>query len=411
MLIAHLLAERAPRPSFNRNPLLPSGEPLTNRSPVLVRIAFEGTLVLGSCLVGVLPLRSQTAASAVPVVLDDGWEREDPAAAGFDAPRLRAALAEMMNGKVNMHGLVIERHGRLVAELYRRGKDRAVLGLFSHTGDFGPSDKHDARSVGRSVIRLLVGIAQQQGTLGSVTTPVLDFYPECAGRATGERRAITLEHLLTMSSGLKWYEGGGEPDDEFHLMWTWSPTSYVLSRPIVAKAGTRFTYNGGGTLLLADIVGKVTGMAWKDYARTELFAPLGITDLEWKEDFHGRAMAYAGLRMWPRDMAKLGRLVLNRGQWHGKQVVPAAWIAESLRPRLATGFDDTRYGRFFWTGTVMWQGRSLPWAAAFGNGSQRIFVVPDLDMTVVMTAGAYGDIQTARRVNVFLAEIVGTVSN
>jgi len=383
---------------------------MTGGSFIRTRRVFTVALVLGSFLSGVLPLCGQPPAPSVPALLDDGWEREDPAVAGFDAPKLGAALAGMMNGEVNLHGIVVERYGKLVAERYRRGRDRTVNNLFSHDRDFGPTVRHDVRSVGKSVIGLLAGIAQQQGKLGSVTTPVLDFYPEHADLATHERRAITLEHLLTMSSGLRWHEGGAGPDDEHHLMWAWSPASYVLSRPIAAAPGTTFAYNSGGNLLLADIVGKVTGVPWQDYARTALFAPLGITDWEWKGDFLGRPMAYTGLRMRPRDMAKLGRLVLNRGQWRGRQIVPAAWIDESLKPRLATGFDDTRYGYFFWTGTVTWQGRTRPWAAAFGNGSQRIFVVPDLDMTVVITAGAYGDIKTARRVDGFFREIVGAVA-
>ena len=368
-----------------------------------------GILLVSGCFVDIMPLAGQTPAPSTPVRLDDGWEREEPVVAGFDAKRLNTALAAMMNGEVNLHGIIIERHGKLVAELYRRGRDRTVNSLFSHVRDFGPLDKHDVRSVGKTVVGLLVGIAQQEGKLGNLTTPVTDFYPEHGSRVMSERAAITLEHLLTMSSGLKWREGGGEPDDEFHLMWSWWPTSWVLNRPVAAAPGTTFAYNSGGNLLVADIVQRATGMPWTEYARTRLFDPLGITDVEWKEDFHGRPMAYTGLRMRPRDMAKLGRLLLNRGQWHGAQIVPAAWIDASLTPRLATGFADTRYGYFLWTGTVAWQGRALPWAAAFGNGSQRIYIVPDLDMTVVMTAGAYGDLQTVHRVDAFFREIVGTV--
>jgi CubicO group peptidase (beta-lactamase class C family) len=108
-------------------------------------------------------------------------------------------------------------------------------------------------------------------------------------------------------------------------------------------------------------------------------------------------------------MAKLGRLVLNHGQWQGQQIVPAAWIDASLKPRIATGFDDLHYGYFWWTGKAAWQGRDLSWAAAFGNGAQRIFVVPDLDLCVVVTAGAYGEPAVARQVNAFFRDIVATV--
>lgn len=342
--------------------------------------------------------------------LEDGLEGVDPTAAGFDAARLRVALAAMLGGEGNLHGVVVERHGRIVVEAYRRGRDKTVNSLFSHTRDFGPGVLHDTRSVGKTVISLLLGIAQQQGRLKSLAAPVLDFYPEYAELAVPQRRAITLEHLLTMSSGLAWHEGGDGPDDEHRLMWKWSPAYHVLSRPIEAPPGTRFNYNSGGTLLLADILGRATGMPWKDFARTALFEPLGITDLEWVGDFHGRPMAYTGLRMRPRDLAKIGRLVLDHGRWRGRQLVPEAWITASLQPRLDTGFDGTRYGYFWWTGTTSWQGRTLAWVAAFGNGGQRLFVVPDLDLTVVITAGAYGDPQAARRVNGYFKAIVATVA-
>jgi CubicO group peptidase (beta-lactamase class C family) len=284
-----------------------------------------------------------------------------------------------------------------------------VNSLFAHTRDFGPAVRHDTRSVGKSVIGLLVGVAQAQGKLQGLETPVLDLYPEYPELATPQRRAITLEHLLSMSSGLQWHEGGEGVDDEHKLMWKWTPAYHFLSRNVAAAPGRTFNYNSGGALVLADILTRATGMPWREYARAALFEPLGITDVEWVGDFLGRPMAYTGLRLCPRDMAKLGRLVLNHGQWQGKQIVPAAWIDASLLPRLDTGFDHLQYGFFWWTGSVTWQGRNLHWAAAFGNGGQRIFVVPDLDLCVVVTAGAYGELPVARRVNQLLQDIVATI--
>ncbi len=354
-------------------------------------------------------LLAQGTPYAAPTRLADGWTSEDPATAGFDAARLRALLGRMMDGTVNLHGVVVARHGRLVAERYRTGRDRVVNHLFSHTVAYGPEKRHDARSVGKSVIGLLTGIALADGRIPSLEAPVLDFYPEFPELATPERRAIRLKHLLGMSSGWDWHEGGAGPDDEHRLMWAWTPVHHPLSRAIAAAPGTTFTYNSGGALLMADILSRTTGMPWTEYARTRLFAPLGITDVEWVGDFFGRPMAYTGLRMRPRDLAKLGQLVLNRGQWQGRQIVSAAWIEASLTPRLRTGFDDTGYGYFWWTGKADWHGRSLAWAAAFGNGGQRIFVLPELELCVVVTAGAYGDLRVARQVDDWFRQIVGTV--
>ncbi len=368
-------------------------------------VRFRLLLLHGVLGLLLAPLALRGQAPHAPAQLEDGWAREDAASAGFDAPKLHAVIDRLMNGELNIHGIVVERHGRLVAEAYRSGNDKTVNSLFSHTRTFSPAMLHDTRSVGKSVISLLAGIAQQQGKFPALGTPVAQIYPDEKSLPP----SITLEHFLTMSSGLKWHEGGDGPDDEHKLMWKWTPTSYVLSRPVAAAPGATFNYNSGGTLLLADLLARGTGMPWKEYARTALFDPLGITEWEWKGDFYGRPMSYTGLRMRPRDMAKLGRLVLNRGQWKGKQLVPAAWIDASLKPRLSTGFDETQYGYFWWTGTAEWKGRRLAWAAAFGNGAQRIFVVPELDLGVVITAGAYGDGKTAREVNARFRELVATV--
>ncbi|MBC7367477.1 MAG: serine hydrolase [Undibacterium sp.] len=347
---------------------------------------------------------------ARPAALDDGWTVVEPQAAGFDAAKLSEVLAKMLGGEANLHAVVVERHGKLVAEGYRKGSDKPQFKLFRRTVAFGPAERHDTRSVGKSVVALLVGIAQAQGKLGSLATPVVDFYPEHADLATPALRKVTLEHLLMMGSGLEWRESGaGFPNDEDRLAWKDSPIRFVLGRPPVAEPASTFNYNSGGTVVLADILGRATKMPWVDFARTALFEPLGIFDVEWVTDLRSRPMANSGLRLRPRDMAKLGRLVLNHGNWNGRQVVPSAWIEEMLRPRLATGFDDTHYGLQWWTGTVNWQGRPLPWRAAWGNGSQRIFVVPDLDITIVFTAGAYGDLKTIRQVQGYFQTLVDAV--
>ena len=157
-------------------------------------------------------------------------------------------------------------------------------------------------------------------------------------------------------------------NDEASLFWDWQPYRYALSRPRVATPGTQFNENGGGTAVLADIVARATGTPVRDFAR----------------------------------------LVLARGEWQGRQVVPADWVAESLRPHIATG-DGLGYGYQWWTGTVDWEGKKLAWSAGFGNGGHWLFVVPELDLTVVITAGAYNDPQIRRTVSEILRQIVATV--
>lgn len=355
------------------------------------------------------PFGMSPRSGPAPVFIGDGWGVAPPAASGFDEPALHQALSTALDGPFNLHSLLVERHGFLVAEQYQGGRDRSVYGLISRPHAFGPTTRHDVRSIGKSVTSLLVGIALQKGLIGKPSTPLLDLYPELSDLATPEKKAITLEHLLTMSSGLAWRESDGPINDELRLFWKGAPARYVLSHPMAATPGSRFNYNGGGTAILADLIGRATGKPFQDFARRELFEPLGIQDWEWVADLHGRAMPFNGLRLRPRDLAKIGRLVLDQGRWQGRQVVPEEWIRASLEPRLATGVSDFRYGYQWWAGTVTWQGQTLAWNAGFGNGGQRLFLVPNLDLVVVTTAGAYDQAPTARRVNRLLQEIVATV--
>lgn len=330
---------------------------------------------------------------ATPAKIEDGWQTAEPQDSGFDSGAFCAVLKSVTGGDANIHSVVVERRGRLVAELYRRGKDRSIWSLFARETEFGPTVLHDLRSVSKSIVSLLFGIARQQHSIDIGASP-LTFYPSYADLHSPERDAITLEHLLTMSSGLEWNESvasyGTFANDETRLYWKWAPYRYVLSRPIVAKPGAQFNYNGGGTAVLADIVVHTTQTPLRDFARTALFDPLGIRDWEWVGDLYGQPLAFAGLRMRPRDLAKIGRMVLAQGQWQGQQIVPSDWVTEALRPHIDTG-DGLHYGYQWWTGTVDWKGKGVAWSAGFGNGGQRLFVVPDLDLTVVITAGAYND--------------------
>ncbi len=357
------------------------------------------------------PVRAAPEPCAPPPRLGDGWETGEPQASGFDAGALCAVLEGVAGGGANIHGVIVERHGRLVAELYRRGKDRSIWSLFARETEFGPAVLHDLRSVSKTIVGLLFGIARRQHAIDLSTSP-LAFYPKYADLHSPARDAITLEHLLTMSSGLEWHETvttyGTLANDETRLYWDWAPSRYVLSRPIVSRPGTAFNYSGGGTWVLADIIVRTTHTRLREFARTTLFEPLGIHEWKWVGDLYGRPLAFAGLRMRPRDLAKIGRMVLAHGQWEGRQIVPSDWVTDSVRPHIAAG-GGLHYGYQWWVGTVDWQGRTLAWSAGFGNGGQRLFVVPDLDLTMVITAGDYNQPQIGRTVNQLFKQIVATV--
>jgi CubicO group peptidase (beta-lactamase class C family) len=311
-------------------------------------------------------------------------------AAGFDPVRLCDVLKDFIADKSNFHSLIIERHGLVIADVYKRGTDKTIYSLFGRETHFDASTPHDLRSISKSVTSLLWGIAQAQHKTPPLNTPVLDLFPDLAYLKNQGRELITIAHLLSMSSGLEWNEPSvyNAANEEIGLYWHSSQAKYVFNRAMLAPAGTRFNYNGGGTAILAQILADRVGMSLSAYARLVLFEPLGITDWEWTNDLRGRPLAFAGLRLRPADLARLGRMILNRGIWKGQQIVPADWLSVSTRAHLDTD-DGLQYGYQWWAGNVEAMGAKHAWSAGFGNGGQRLFLIPELDMLVVMTAGAY----------------------
>ena len=135
---------------------------------------------------------------------------------------------------------------------------------------------------------------------------------------------------------------------------------------------------------------QATGRSIEQLAKDELFDPLGITAVHWYHFSNGDPIAASGLRLRPRDMAKLGQLMLNHGQWGGRQVVSAAYVDAAITPQI-NGQGLFFYGYQFWLGRSFVNGREIDWAAAVGLGGQRIFIVPALDLVTVVTAGLYND--------------------
>ena len=314
--------------------------------------------------------------------------------AALDPSALERAAAEL-----DLHSVLVWQAGRLLFEHYRRAKDRPVGDWFSREVEFGPDVLHDMRSISKSVVALLVGQAVARGEIDPAA-PVLDFYPALADLRHDGRETITVAHLLDMASGLAWSETastyGTTSNDETRLWWDRSPARYVLDRPLVAAPGTLWNYNGGHTVLLAEILVQRSGRGLLDLARTDLFERLGIARWEWRSGAHGQPLAYAGLRLTPRDLLRLGRVLLADGAWDGRQVVPAAWVATTLQPAMTIGKGPFRYGSHWWAGQVAHGKRSVRWVGGIGNGGQRLHVVPALDLAVVFTAGAYNSEQIGR---------------
>ena len=327
---------------------------------------------------------------------DLDWRLTVPVEAGF-APDLADRLADALeDGRAaNLHGVVVIRHGRLVLERYGAGEDykwNRSLGPVI----FGPDTLHDVRSVTKSVVGLLYGIALADGRVPGPEEPLLRHFPEYPDLAADARRArLTVEHALTMTLGLEWNEDvpyTSPANSEIAMELAPDRHRFVLERPIVEEPGRRWTYSGGAAALVGRLIVKGTGQPLSQFARGALFEPLGVGAFEWMAGEDGVASAASGLRLTPRDLARIGQTVLDNGRWAGREVIPAAWLGVALRPhvRIAEGFD---YGYQWYLGTLPAAARGgagpLRWAGGMGNGGQRLFVAPELELVVAITAGNY----------------------
>lgn len=315
------------------------------------------------------------------------WTVVKPSEAGFSddpATRLDKAIADKRIW--NMHAVIVMRGGRLVLERYFEGKDDArgrPLGIVSFKSD----TLHDLRSVSKSIVALLYGIALAAGKVPSPEQPLMQSFPEYADLAADPlRRRWTLHHVLSMTMGTDW--------DELSIPYTDPANSeiamdhapnryrYILERPIVMEPGRRWTYCGGATALLGRIIARGTGKSLHDYAREVLFDPLGMGPTDWYTGRDGELIAASGIRMLPRDLAKIGLLMLRGGVWGDRAVMPAEWIARSTTS--VVSIDENRdYGYQWYLGR-----RERSWSAA-GNGGQWLHVVPQHDLVVVTTSGNY----------------------
>jgi CubicO group peptidase (beta-lactamase class C family) len=322
--------------------------------------------------------------------LADEWQSVAPVAAGF-APNVGDLLDDAVErGDVsNLHAVVVARHGKLVLERYYEGPDER-WGQSLGTVTFGPDVKHDLRSVSKSIVGLLYGIALDEGRAPALDLPLVDRFPAYDDlRKDPRRRRMTVAHALSMTLGTEWDESLPYSDprnSEIAMELAADRYRFVLDRPIVAEPGSRWVYNGGATAVLGHLIAEGTGTPLLDFAREKLFRPLGIVDAEWVLGSNGEPAAASGLRMRPRDLARIGQLVLNQGSWAGRQVVPRSWLKDSFETRVPAE-DGLEYGYHWWLGRGRADGRR--WIAGFGNGGQRLVVVPDLDLVVAVLAGNY----------------------
>jgi CubicO group peptidase (beta-lactamase class C family) len=286
--------------------------------------------------------RSGTASSA-------GLDAAVSAAA--DLPRLRS--------------LLVARRGEFLVERYFRGTRAAT-----------PAN---IKSASKAVISCLVGIAIDRKLIPGVDAPIALWFPEWLGAGADPRkRTITIEDLLTMSSGLE------STSIRNYGAWVRSPNwvRYALTRPLTAEPGAEMIYSTGNYHLLSAILTKTSGVSTLAFARDALAKPLGITLASWRKDPQGIYFGGNEMVMTPRQMAAFGALYLQRGRVNGRQIVPAAWVDASFVPRGRSDWSEQLFGYGWWMREMA--GRRVYYA--WGYGGQFIFIVPDLELVIVTTS-------------------------
>ena len=292
------------------------------------------------------------------------WPVAVPESIGVDSDRLATLCRRILEIELPIHSLLVLRHGRVAADI-----------------TFHPfaGGLHDLASCTKSVTSTLIGIAIDQGAIAGVDAPVLDLLPgRPVANVDDRKRALTLAHLLTMSTGLACYANPGEITlQEMRRSDDWA--QFVLDLRMIENPGARFEYCSPASYLLSVILQQATGRTALDFAREHLFGPLGIEDVVWPPSPQGVTTGWGDLHLTPRDMAKIGMLFLHQGRYDGRQIVSREWVAAATRKHAAPpGHFGYGYG---------WWLASPDVYAANGRGGQQIIVAPALDAVAVLTAG------------------------
>lgn len=275
------------------------------------------------------------------------------------------AAAEQMP---RLHSLLISHEGELVVEKYFNGKKA--------------SQTANVKSVSKSWISALVGIAIERGYIDSLDQPIADYYGEILqNEADAAKRSITIGNLLSMQAGLEttsFYNYG---------VWVLSDdwVRFALEQPMLAEPGTRLLYSTGNTHLLSAILTQATGKSTLQFARDELGEPLGLHIEAWPTDPNGIYFGGNNMEITPRQMLAFGELYLNKGRYNGHQVIPETWVDLSLRPRVESGRQRGRYYGYGWWIRDM---AGVPTAYAWGYGGQFILIASNLDLVVVTTSSS-----------------------
>ena len=339
---------------------------------------------LFSLLVSALAGAAEPPATFAPPDLNDGLGVGSASAAGLDAARLEALGTALDDGTFqDIRAVLVAIDGRLVFERYGNEADHET--------------RHDVRSASKTITGMLVGLAIERGHIPSVEAPVLSFFPgKAVANPDPRKAAVTIEDLLTMSSLLECddenqFSRGNE--ERMYLIEDW-PGFFLdlpikgfapwVTKPADSPFGRSFAYCTAGVSTLGAVLEQATGRRVADFAREELFESLGIVDPAWQYSPLGLAQTGGGLRLRARDLLKLGQMTLDGGRWHGRQILPVAWVASSTAAHVQAADTDT-YGYLWWRRDFVAGGATYPAVYMSGNGGNKVVVVPGARAVAVIT--------------------------
>jgi len=297
----------------------------------------------------------------------DDWKWVEPDKLGLDKNILQEMIEDIMGSGYAVDSVLVVKDSYLVSEWY--------------FNDYGNDILHNIKSCTKSITSTLIGIAIDKGDIESVDTFLTDLLPDHIPKnMTQWKQSITLRDLLMMSAGYDARDSWIYEWEQLHQMHEAEDAlQYMLDLPMAFEPGSRFEYTNGVSHILSCILTEKTGMSAAEYAEEHLFGSLGITDYIWETDKMGRNWGYSNLYMRPRDMAKIGYLFLEEGQWDGQQIVSKHWVLEATQHRIDGNICDG-YGYQWWTDN---DGYYL----AIGYMGQFIFVIPEHDIVIVFTGG------------------------
>lgn len=328
------------------------------------------------------------------------WATAQPATEGLDPELVSEAVVFIEQDEhKDFRSLVVARNGTLVVEQYFNGH--------------GPDSLQDMRSAGKSVTSALVGIAVAEGYLPDIDALVLPIFPSYSpvSHDGAEKQAITIKHLLTMTSGLDANaDDPSSPGYETRMEVSEDWVRFVLDLPMAHNPGTAWTYSSASSFLAGAAVEEAAGQTLALFAEDWLFGPLGIEHYHWAQTPSGRTVGQGNLFLRARDMAKLGQLYLDGGRWNGLQVLPEDWVKSSVEAQYPVPWENyDGYGYSWYTHTLQMDGRAFDYFFASGNGGNKIYVFPAEQMVVVTQSAAYNTNYGQRRSLEVLRRILAAV--